>query len=241
MEDKGDVLYELSPRFDFFYELTMPTGKKMKSSFIAVVIVLIINVILEFSKSVAIDAGNTSLLSVLKICTIIGYVFLAFVILLFIARIVMQILEYKGIKYIFYKNCMVYENKFLNQTKKTIEYANIREIEIRRTLLDRMLNYGVIIIYTNAEKAYGSATVIYAVKDIEKHYNNIESIVHTGNIMNNPIKTGDVSKDFETHDEFVDSINTMNNVENTEKVEETQQNTTSEEIEIDIPNDEENK
>ena len=120
----------------------------------------------------------------------------------------MQVLEYKGIKYTFYKNCMVYENNFLNQTKKTIEYSNIREIEIRRTLLDRMLNYGVIIIYTNAEKAYGSATVIYAVKDIEKHYNNIESIVHNGNIMNNPIKTGDVSKDFETHDQFVDAINT---------------------------------
>ena len=96
----------------------------------------------------------------------------------------------------------------MNQTKKTIEYSNIREIEIRRTLLDRMLNYGVIIIYTNAEKAYGSATVIYAVKDIEKHYNNIEKIVHSGNIMNNPIKTGDVSKDFETHDQFIDAINT---------------------------------
>ena len=30
MEDKGEVLYELSPKFDFLYELTMPTGKKMK-------------------------------------------------------------------------------------------------------------------------------------------------------------------------------------------------------------------
>ena len=94
----------------------------------------------------------------------------------------MQSLEYKGIKYYFYKNCMVYENNFLNQTRKTIEYSNIREVEIRRTLTDRMLNYGVIIIYTNAEKAYGSsATVIYAIKDIEKHYNNIERIIHNGN------------------------------------------------------------
>lgn len=208
MEEKGEVLYELGPKFDFFYELTMPTGKKMKSSFIAVIVALVINVIIEIARSMAQDAGNYTSMSMFKIVTIIGLIFLAFFVLMFIARITMQVLEYKGIKYTFYKNCMVYENKFLNQTKKTIEYSNIREIEIRRTLLDRMLNYGVIIIYTNAEKAYGSATVIYAVKDIEKHYNNIESIVHNGNIMNNPIKTGDVSKDFETHDQFVDAINT---------------------------------
>ena len=208
MEEKGEVLYELGPKFDFFYELTMPTGKKMKSSFIAVIVALVINVIIELARSMAQDAGNYTSMSMFKIVTIIGLIFLAFFVLMFIARITMQVLEYKGIKYTFYKNCMVYENKFLNQTKKTIEYSNIREIEIRRTLLDRMLNYGVIIIYTNAEKAYGSATVIYAVKDIEKHYNNIESIVHNGNIMNNPIKTGDVSKDFETHDQFVDAINT---------------------------------
>ena len=208
MEEKGEVLYELGPKFDFFYELTMPTGKKMKSSFIAVIVALVINVIIEIARSMAQDAGNYTSMSMFKIVTIIGLIFLAFFVLMFIARITMQVLEYKGIKYTFYKNCMVYENKFLNQTKKTIEYSNIREIEIRRTLLDRMLNYGVIIIYTNAEKAYGSATVIYAVKDIEKHYNNIESIVHNGNIMNNPIKTGDVSKDFETHDQFIDAINT---------------------------------
>lgn len=207
MEEKGELLYELSPKFDFFYELTMPTGKKMKSSFIAVIVTLIINVIIEIARSMAQDAGNYNYMPMFKIVTVIGLIFLAFVVLLFVARIFMQVLEYKGIKYKFYNNCMVYENSFLNQTKKTIEYSNIREIEIRRTMLDRILNYGVIIIYTNAEKAYGSATVIYAVKDIEKHYNNIESIVHNGNIMTNPIKTGDVSKDFETHDQFIDAIN----------------------------------
>ena len=35
---------------------------------------------------------------------------------------------------------MVYENDFLSQTKKTIEYSNIREVEIRRTVTDRIMN-----------------------------------------------------------------------------------------------------
>ena len=208
MEEKGEVLYELGPKFDFFYELTMPTGKKMKSSFIAVLISLIITVIFEFLKKVAMDSNNQNILSIVKVLFIVGLVFLLFSILVFVVRIVMQSLEYKGIKYTFYKECLVYENSFLNQTKKTIEYSNIREIEIRRTLIDRMLNYGVIIIYTNAEKGHGSATVIYAVKDIEKHYSNIERIVHNGNTINNPIKAGNVTKNFETHDQFVDAINT---------------------------------
>ena len=130
MEDKGEVLYELSPKFDFLYELTMPTGKKMKSSFMAVVISLVITVVFEFLKSVAMDANNQNFLSIVKVLFVVGLVFLLFSILMFIVRIVMQSLEYKGIKYTFYKECLVYENSFLNQTKKTIEYSNIREIEI---------------------------------------------------------------------------------------------------------------
>ena len=104
-----------------------------------------------------------------------------FSILLFIARIVVQSLEYKGIKYKFYENCLTVENNFLNQTRKTIEYTNVKEIEIRRTLLDRIINYGIIIIYTNAEKSYSSATIIYAVKNIQEHYNKIEHLIHKDN------------------------------------------------------------
>ena len=211
MEDKGEVLYELSPKFDFLYELTMPTGKKMKSSFMAVVISLVITVVFEFLKSVAMDANNQNFLSIVKVLFVVGLVFLLFSILMFIVRIVMQSLEYKGIKYTFYKECLVYENSFLNQTKKTIEYSNIREIEIRRTLIDRILNYGVIIIYTNAEKGYGSATVIYAVKDIERHYNNIENIVHNGNVISSPIRSGDANVDFQNE---VDLQNAMTRNEN---------------------------
>ena len=32
MEDKGEVLYEIGPKFNFFYELTMPTGRRLKSA-----------------------------------------------------------------------------------------------------------------------------------------------------------------------------------------------------------------
>lgn len=206
MEDKGEVLYEIGPKFNFFYELTMPTGRKIKSSFTIMIITIILNVIFLIGKKYIVDMNNITILNVYNICSIVCLIVLMLTILLFISKIVMQILEYKGIKYKFYKNCMVYENDFLSQTKKTIEYSNIREVEIRRTVTDRIMNYGVIIIYTNADKAYGSATVIYGVKNTEEIYNNIESIIHNGNIISSPIKTGDSSNDLKEEINFKNAM-----------------------------------
>ena len=206
MEDKGEVLYEIGPKFNFFYELTMPTGRKIKSSFTIMIITIILNVIFLIGKKYIVDMNNITILNVYNICSIVCLIVLILTILLFISKIVMQILEYKGIKYKFYKNCMVYENDFLSQTKKTIEYSNIREVEIRRTVTDRIMNYGVIIIYTNADKAYGSATVIYGVKNTEEIYNNIESIIHNGNIISSPIKTGDSSNDLKEEINFKNAM-----------------------------------
>ena len=50
------------------------------------------------------------------------------------------------------------------------------------------MNFGVIIIYTNADKTFGSATVLYAVKNTVEKYNNIESLIHNKNISSGPIK-----------------------------------------------------
>ncbi len=195
MEDKGEVLYEISPKFDFIYELTMPTGKKMRSAFIGAIIAMFVNITLLIFKSNILAMDNPTYSLMYKTCSIIFLIILIFMIIMTIARIALQALEYNGIKYTFYKDCLVFENSFLNQTRKTIEYANIKEIEIRKTIIDRILNYGVIIIYTNADKGFGSATILYAIKNTEEHYNNIESIIHNGKIISSPIKSNDSSKD----------------------------------------------
>lgn len=207
MEDKGEVLYELSPKFDFIYELTMPTGGKMKSALAIVIVSIILNIILALGKGYILDVNNVKMLNVFNIVKIVCIILLIFTSLVFILRVVMQVLEYKGIKYKFYKNCLIFENNFLSQTKKTIEYSNIREVEIRRTVIDRILNYGVIIIYTNAEKAFGSATVLYSIKNTQEHYNNIESIIHNGSVLSSPIKTGDFNQDFKEETNLKNAMN----------------------------------
>ena len=207
MEDRGEVLYELSPKFDFLYELTMPTGKKMKSAIVGAIIAAIINIILLVFRNDILSMNNTTYSLMYKACATICLIIMIFMILMAIARVILQSLEYKGIKYRFYKDCLVFENSFLNQTRKTIEYSNIKEIEIRKTIMDRILNYGVIIIYTNADKGFGSATILYAIKNTEEHYNNIESIVHNGKIISSPIKSEDSNKNFK---EEINLQNAMN-------------------------------
>lgn len=207
MEDRGEVLYELSPKFDFLYELTMPTGKKMKSAIVGAIIAAIINIVLLVFKNDIISMNNTTYSLMYKACATICLIIMIFMILMAIARVILQSLEYKGIKYRFYKDCLVFENSFLNQTRKTIEYSNIKEIEIRKTIMDRILNYGVIIIYTNADKGFGSATILYAIKNTEEHYNNIESIVHNGKIISSPIKSEDSNKNLK---EEINLQNAMN-------------------------------
>ncbi|MBO5477053.1 MAG: PH domain-containing protein [Clostridia bacterium] len=210
MEEKGEILYEIKPKFDFLYELMMPTGKKMKSALISVIISIILKVILTLAKDQILAMNNGFFTNVYNVTNIILIIAIAFSILLFIARIVMQVLEYNGMSYKFYNNCMIFENNFLNQTRKTIEYADIKEVEIRRTIMDRIMNYGVIIIYTSAEKSYGSATILYSIKNTQEHYNNIESLIHSGKIISSPIKS-------ENHDAFKEQLNLQNAMAKTEE------------------------
>ncbi len=181
MEDKGEVLYEIGPKFDFLYELTSPTGKKMKSSLMVVLIITILKIITACSKGTIMSLNDGMFKNMYSTISIILWILVIFSIIMFVLRIVFQVLEYRGIKYKFYNECLTIENTFLNQTKKTIEYSNIKEVEIRRTIMDRILNYGIIIIYTNAEKSYGSATIIYAVKNTQQHYEKIEELIHNSN------------------------------------------------------------
>ena len=180
MEDKGEVLYELKPTFNFLYELVMPTGRKIRSALMSIILAIVIKVILIFSKSYILGFNNELINSIYNVCDILMILVIILTMIFFAARIIFQILEYRGMSYKFYEDCMTSENTFLNQTRKTIDYINIREVEIRRSIIDRIMGFGIIIVYTNAEKAYGSATVIYVIKDTQRHYNEIEKIIYKG-------------------------------------------------------------
>lgn len=197
-----EILYELSPRFSFIYELFMPTGRKIKNT-IAILFIVLVATIFFLSVTISSEVGSVVLFGDVSIINVLQYICVISLILLIlklIFHIVIQKMQYKHITYRFYKTHMVYEDDFLNQHRKNIEYSNIKEVEIRRTIIDRILGFGVIVIYTNAENRRSNGLVIYGIKDPKSSYDIIYDIIHNDN---NNI---DVDKDDMEAEEKVENI-----------------------------------
>lgn len=173
------IIHEITPKFNFIYELGMPTGKKIKSTLFLMLIFIVGYVIyLVCKSSPAIESSVISGINVMSILNIILLIGIIFTVIKLTIHIVLQIMQYRNIKYTFYETHMIYEDSFLNQHKKNIQYSNIKEVEIRRSVWDRILGYGIIVIYTNAENEYSNGLVIFGVKNTKEHYDIIDKLVH---------------------------------------------------------------
>lgn len=212
MEEK--VLYKVSPEFKLLYELFMPTGKKLKHNIFilfSLILVLILSNLIFSTVS-----NNKEAAGILNFVNVIIIVFIGVLALGIVSYIILQRIQYKNITYKFYDDYLEYKDTFLNQHMKTIRYDSIKEIEIKRTVLDRMMGYGVIAIYTNAENGPGAGLVIYSVKNPQYVYDKIDSIIHkrtliekdkntnVENVDNKEQKDDILSKDEE---DFKESIN----------------------------------
>ena len=225
MEDNREIKYQITPKFNFIYEMGMPTGKKIRTS-IFVLILFIVLTILVALKAGSLTFANYEIFNNIKIdkllliLCIIADVVTA---IKLVATIVFQKLQYNHVTYTFYDDMMVYEDDFLNQHRKNIEYKNIKEVEIRRTIWDRILDYGVMVIYTNADNDRNNGLVIYSVKSPKAHYNVIDKLIHSLNNEKNNNKIEDynnvninVTDNINNQIKHV-NLNSVNNVENPEQ------------------------
>ena len=225
MEDNREIKYQITPKFNFIYEMGMPTGKKIRTS-IFVLILFIVLTILVALKAGSLTFANYEIFNNIKIdkllliLCIIADVVTA---IKLVATIVFQKLQYNHVTYTFYDDMMVYEDDFLNQHRKNIEYKNIKEVEIRRTIWDRILDYGVMVIYTNADNDRNNGLVIYSVKSPKAHYNVIDKLIHSLNNEKSNNKIEDynnvninVTDNINNQIKHV-NLNSVNNVENPEQ------------------------
>lgn len=225
MEDNREIKYQITPKFNFLYEMGMPTGKKIRTS-IFVLILFIVLTILVALKAGSLTFANYEIFNNIKIdkllliLCIIADVVTA---IKLVATIVFQKLQYNHVTYTFYDDMMVYEDDFLNQHRKNIEYKNIKEVEIRRTIWDRILDYGVMVIYTNADNDRNNGLVIYSVKAPKAHYNVIDKLIHSLNneknnnkIENYNSENVNITDDVNNQNNNV-NLNSVNNVENPEQ------------------------
>lgn len=182
MRKDEPIRYQLSPKFNFIYELFMPTGRKMKTTMLILFVFFVFTVYILFAGK-TMQSGEIILFGNVSVLNLLTYSCLLIDILLIVKlifHIIFQNLQYKHITYTFYDSHMIYEDDFLNQHRKNIEYANVKEVEIRRTIMDRIFGYGVIIIYTNAENNRSNGLVIYGIKNPKNSYDIIDQLVHKG-------------------------------------------------------------
>lgn len=179
VENQGP-LFVVKPKFNFIYELGMPTGRKMKSDIFALLIFLVVSyLIVNFGSGLQFaNISITSNFTVKNLLDVVCYVLDIAIFIKLLVTIGLQIFQYKGMAFTFYPEYMIYEDTFLNQHKKNIQYANIKEVELRRTVWDRILGYGIIVIYTNAENEYNNGLVLYAIKHPKEEYIKIDKLVH---------------------------------------------------------------
>lgn len=181
------LLREIKPKFNFIYELLMPTGKKIKSAFIMIIISVIITIIVSLNKDSLLNfsydiIGNISLIDILMFFC---YFMIIFSIIKLLVHYTFQKMQYEHISYKFYETYMVYEDDFLNQHKKNILYSNVKEVEIRRTIWDRILGMGVIVIYTNAENKRNNGLVVYALNNPKEDYEFIDKLINRYRVTSN--------------------------------------------------------
>lgn len=225
MEDNREIKYQITPKFNFLYEMGMPTGKKIRTSIFVLILFIVLTIVVALKAGSLTFANyeifnNIKIDKLLLILCIIADVVTA---IKLVATIVFQKLQYNHVTYTFYDDMMVYEDDFLNQHRKNIEYKNIKEVEIRRTIWDRILDYGVMVIYTNADNDRNNGLVIYSVKAPKAHYNVIDKLIHSLNneknnnkIENYNSENVNITDDVNNQNNNV-NLNSVNNVENPEQ------------------------
>lgn len=210
MEDNREIKYQITPKFNFLYEMGMPTGKKIRTSIFVLIVFIVLTIIVAL-KADSLTFANYEIFNNIKIdkllfiLCIIADVVTA---IKLVATIVFQKLQYNHVTYTFYDDMMVYEDDFLNQHRKNIEYKNIKEVEIRRTIWDRLLNYGIMVIYTNADNDRNNGLVIYSVKNPKAHYNVIDKLIHS---LNNEKSNNKIEEYNNVNLNVTDNINNKNN------------------------------
>lgn len=176
---ESDVKYKVRPKFNLIYELVMPLGGKFRRS-LGIILVLIITIIAMKVAGSKINMDAIVLgISAMDVLFWIAIFFIIIFALKFFIDLILKIMQYNRISYTFYSDNLTYEDTFLNQQRKVIKYENIKEVEVRRTIIDRIMGFGIIIISTNAEGNFNSGLIIYGIENPDEVYKIINDLLYS--------------------------------------------------------------
>jgi len=120
------------------------------------------------------------LIALMSISTAFLVFFISFFILLICVMLdtIITRKQYNNLTYNFYKTKVIYKDNFINLAEKEVKYKYIREIVMQQSFIQREINIGNIILYTNAEIEYNNGIYINNVENVEEIYKTIKNIVN---------------------------------------------------------------
>ncbi|MEG1141328.1 MAG: PH domain-containing protein [Clostridia bacterium] len=181
-------MYEIKKSYNFIYELFSKRGYNLRKFIVALFTFIFIFFIYNIYKN---DIKiSTSFIPLI----LYGLIGINSIVILF--SVLLKFIQYRSTAYRFYDTHMEYEDSFLNKEKTTLSYINIKEMELKRNVFDRIMNYGTISIYTNAEKSEDQGIILESIKRPQEVYDNIDKIVHKTNNEKIDNEKVDNEKDF---------------------------------------------
>lgn len=159
--DKNKLLFQVTPTFLW--------SKYFFDSIISLIILLLVI--------------GTSIIGAVYSTGFGGKVFSIVILVLFVIALIyigvgyLKKVQFEHLIYKFYPDRLEYEDGFLNKAKKRIKYSNVREINLRRTVTERIFKLGAIVISTSAEGGY-SGISISNLRDSEEIYEKIQEIIN---------------------------------------------------------------
>lgn len=172
----NEVIFEVKPTFRFLY-IALPRIIRELAYLIPMIITVVI-MVTSLNKTFS-NMSDTSIFKDIFTPMVVIIIAIPVIRILYvIIRLIIEKKQYDKITYTFYTNKVVFRDDFLNIAEKELKYTHIKEIVKKQTLIQRWLNIGNIVMYSNAESGYASGIALVNVENIDEVYRKIKEITH---------------------------------------------------------------
>ena len=161
-KEDNEIKLTVKPKFKFLY-LTLPS---------LITWCIIIAMCAFFAELAGEEEGTQGL------GAIVGGFSCVVVLVIVAIKVLFQKTQYKHLKYDFYSTKVLFEDSFLNLSKKEVKYKYIREVTMRQSFIQRWFNIGNIVLYTNAETGFDNGISIRNVENVHDIYKQIKEIIN---------------------------------------------------------------
>jgi len=177
-ESNETILLEVKPTIKFsaiYFSKVLGGVKAWFLIYIIFITIQIIPILSTINKDTQLESNAFMMI---KIYTIAFLAIVGFKIIINIFKSLLSKKQNENYAYLFYKDRVVVEDKFLNLSKKELKYMHIREIVKKQNIMERVFNIGKIKLYNTAESGISNGIFMSEIEDVDIIYKKVKEIVN---------------------------------------------------------------